>query len=234
VTAARADDAHAAAQSFIDEVSALDSRYAPSIRALRRGRTKAWKSQTSRFVTTVALDLASRREQRWERWFAYELIRFHPGAFAALDDRTLSRLSRGLDSWDSVDAFGRTLAGPAWVRGLASDELIGRWSRSPDLWLRRLALVSTVALNMKIDGGKGDTRRTLAICSRLVDDREDMVVKALSWALRVLSGHDAAAVRRFLREHDDRLAARVKRETGNKLRTGLKNPKTLAKKENRS
>jgi 3-methyladenine DNA glycosylase AlkD len=229
VTTTEADDASRAAQSFVDEVEALRTRYAPSIRALRRERTKAWKSQTPRFVATVALDLASRRDHRWERWFAYEVIRFHPGAFAALNDRTLSRFSRGLDSWDSVDAFGRTLAGPAWVRGLASDGLIERWSRSPDLWLRRLALVSTVALNMKIDGGKGDTRRTLAICTRLVDDREDMVVKALSWALRVLSTHDAAAVRDFLRKHDGRLASRVKRETANKLRTGLKNPKAFAK-----
>jgi 3-methyladenine DNA glycosylase AlkD len=52
-----------------------------------------------------------------------------------------------------------------------------------------------------------------------------MVVKALSWALRVLSTHDAAAVRAFLRKHDTRLAARIKRETGNKLRTGKKNPR---------
>jgi 3-methyladenine DNA glycosylase AlkD len=52
-----------------------------------------------------------------------------------------------------------------------------------------------------------------------------MVVKALSWALRVLSEHDPKAVRDFLAKHDARLAARVKRETNNKLRTGLKNPK---------
>ena len=213
------------AQSFVDEVCALPATYTPSIRALRRARSRAWKSHTPDFVTAVALDLAARRTHRWERWFAYEVIRFHRGAFAALSDATLARLAKGLDSWDSVDAFGRTLSGPAWAQGMASDGLIDRWSRSRDLWLRRLALVSTVALNMKSDGGHGDTRRTLAICTRLVDDHEDMVVKALSWALRVLSTHDAAAVRAFLRKHDTRLAARIKRETQNKLRTGRKNPK---------
>jgi 3-methyladenine DNA glycosylase AlkD len=213
------------AQSFVDEVCALPSLYIQSIRAVRRLRTRAWKGKAPDFVTAVALDLAQRRAHRWERWFAYELIRFHAGAFAALNDRTLSRLAKGLDSWNSVDAFGRILSGPAWAHGRASDGLIDRWSRSHDLWHRRLALVSTVALNMKSDGGRGDTRRTLAICSRLVDDHEDMVVKALSWALRVLSSHDAAAVRQFLRQHDARLVARIKRETAIKLRTGLKNPK---------
>jgi 3-methyladenine DNA glycosylase AlkD len=50
------------------------------------------------------------------------------------------------------------------------------------------------------------------------------VVKALSWALRELVVHDPQAVREFLGAHEGILAARVKRETGNKLRTGLKNP----------
>jgi 3-methyladenine DNA glycosylase AlkD len=59
----------------------------------------------------------------------------------------------------------------------------------------------------------------------LVSDRDDMVVKAMSWALRALVVHDAEVVREFLSEHEDELAARVKREVRNKLRTGLKNPK---------
>jgi 3-methyladenine DNA glycosylase AlkD len=225
--------ARQAAQAFVDEVCALPSPYAPHIRAVRRARSREWKTAAPKFVTAVALDLATRRRHRWERWFAYELVRFHKGAFEALDDRVLARLAKGLDSWDSVDAFGRILSGPAWAQGRASDGLIDRWSRSSDLWLRRLALVSTIALNMKSDGGRGDTRRTLAICTRMVDDREDMVVKALSWVLRILSTHDAAAVRAFLRKHDARLAARIKRETGNKLRTGKKNPKGVARGDKR-
>ena len=218
--------ARQAAQAFVAEVRALPSHYAPHIRAVRRARSREWKTAPPKFVAGVALVLATNQQHRWERWFAYELVRFHKGAFEALDDRILARFAKGLDSWDSVDAFGRILSGPAWAQGMASDSLIDRWSRSRDLWLRRLALVSTVALNMKSDGGRGDTRRTLAICSRMVDDHEDMVVKALSWALRVLSTHDAAAVRAFLRKHDSALAARVKRETANKLKTGRKNPKT--------
>jgi 3-methyladenine DNA glycosylase AlkD len=59
----------------------------------------------------------------------------------------------------------------------------------------------------------------------LVDDSEDMVVKAMSWALRELVPHDPVALRTFLREHDGALAARIKREVENKLRTGLKTPR---------
>jgi 3-methyladenine DNA glycosylase AlkD len=49
-----------------------------------------------------------------------------------------------------------------------------------------------------------------------------MVVKAMSWALRSLIRWDPNAVAAFLARHEQTLAPRVKREVGNKLRTGRK------------
>ncbi len=162
------------------------------------------------------------------RWQAYEIIAAHAGAFLTLRAETLEELGQGINSWWSVDSFARTLSGPAWRDGLVSDELIIRWAHSPDLWWRRAALVSTVAFNVRSQGGKGDVPRTLAICQVLVADHEDMVVKALSWALRELVYFDPNAVERFVQEHEHVLAGRVKREVGSKLRTGLKNPRQKA------
>jgi 3-methyladenine DNA glycosylase AlkD len=109
-----------------------------------------------------------------------------------------------------------------------ADEHILAWTRSEHLWTRRAALVSTVPLNQPARGAtapRGEARRTLAVCERLIDDRADMIVKGLSWALRVLAVKDPEAVVAFVDKHRERLAARVIRETNNKLRTGLKNPK---------
>jgi 3-methyladenine DNA glycosylase AlkD len=80
-------------------------------------------------------------------------------------------------------------------------------------------------LNVKARGGIGDAGRTLAVCSLLIDDRDEMVVKAMSWALRALATRDAKAVERFMAANDSRLSARVRREVGAKLTTGRKNPK---------
>jgi len=213
--------ARAAADSFVAEAQALPAQTVPALRRLRQKSSREWRD----LPAAPLLEIAGRVAQRPAlRWMAYELIRFHRGAFAALDEPLVDAFSVGLDSWQSVDAFGRILSGPAWVEGLIGEELIHRWGRSQDLWLRRAALVSTVALNMPGDGGTGDAPRTLAICERLVGDREDMVVKALSWALRTLAMREPAAVADFLVVHEDELAARVKREVGHKLRTGLKNP----------
>jgi 3-methyladenine DNA glycosylase AlkD len=82
-----------------------------------------------------------------------------------------------------------------------------------------------VFLNRKSQGGRGDAPRTLAVCEQLVKDRDDMVVKAMSWALRDLIARDRKAVEQFLEKHDAHLAARVKREVRNKLTTGRKNPR---------
>ena len=85
--------------------------------------------------------------------------------------------------------------------------------------------MSTVALNLRSQGGKGDSKRTLAICRLLAADQEDMVAKALSWALRELVVHDRKSVQALLKDNEAVLAARVKREVRNKLESGLKNPK---------
>jgi 3-methyladenine DNA glycosylase AlkD len=156
---------------------------------------------------------------------AYELIHHHRAALAGLRAADLRRLGRGLDGWAATDAFGLYVAGPAWRERQVSEGLVRRWARSKDRWWRRAALVSTVALNSRARGGRGDVARTLAVCRSLLADRDDMVVKAMSWALRELAKRDPAAARRFVAAHRGELAARVVREVGNKLATGLKNPR---------
>jgi 3-methyladenine DNA glycosylase AlkD len=214
-------DAQSIAARIEAEIAALPEPNTPRVRTIRREYSRRLQDASSKLVLDVARGLI---QGYGHRWVAYELVRNHEGAFATMDGPTLEALGEGIDSWWTVDSFARTLSGPAWLRGQAPDDLIVRWARSDDLWWRRAALVSTVALNIRSHGGYGDTERTLRICRLLAGDHEDMVVKAVSWALRALSIHDPDAVRAFLDEFDDVLAARVKREVKNKLLTGLKNP----------
>jgi 3-methyladenine DNA glycosylase AlkD len=194
----------------------------PHVRLVRRRYSQWLQNAGPGLVLDTARELISTYGYRC---LPYELIRYHPKAFQSLDEDVLEALGKGMHSWEAVDSFARTLAGPAWLRGQVPDEAIYRWAGSGDRWWRRAALVSTVALNVRSHGGPGDTPRTLEICRRLVDDHDDMVVKALSWALRELLPHDVQAVSGFLAEYEERLAARVKREVRNKMDTGLKTPK---------
>jgi 3-methyladenine DNA glycosylase AlkD len=210
------------AEGFSAEQAALNTHNTDSERAIRLKYSNLVHQAPAEYVLSFARQLLFSHGQRWQ---AYEIIAEHKGAFQSLGGRELEELGQGMNSWWSVDAFARTLSGPAWQDGLVPDELVVKWAGSPDLWWRRAALVSTVAFNIRSQGGRGDTPRTLAICRLLAADHEDMVVKALSWALRQLVYFDPQAVEGFIQEYEHVLAGRVKREVGNKLRTGLKNPK---------
>jgi 3-methyladenine DNA glycosylase AlkD len=190
------------------------------VRAVRREFSRRLAKTPAPDVLNLALSL---RDQ--QRFVAYELVCYHRAALHSLGETELEQLGQGLASWDAVDTFACYLAGSAWRERQVPDALIHRWAGSEDRWWRRAALVSTVPLNNKARGGRGDAARTLAVCRLLLDDRDDMVVKALSWALRELAKRDPQAVQEFLSEHDPALASRVKREVQHKLTTGLKNPR---------
>jgi 3-methyladenine DNA glycosylase AlkD len=195
----------------------------PELRGIRRALSGRLREAPAPDVIEAAFKL-SQIPRRGCRFVAYELIAHHPQAPMLLDARRLERIGRGMASWDAVDCFSVFLAGPAWRRGTVPSPVIHAWARSADRWWRRAALVSTVPLNSRAHGGKGDSRRTLRVCRILERDRDPMVYKALSWALRELSKRDPEAVRRFLSERSGALAATVLREVRNKLETGLKNP----------
>ena len=203
-------------------IQGLAVRNTPNVRAIRRRYSHSLGEANASLVLAIAKELLNRYGCRG---VACELILHHQDALDRIREPDLEGFGRGIDSWWSVDCFARTLSGPAWRQGSVGDELMLRWARSGDRWWRRAALVSTVALNVRSEGGQGDAARTLRVCRQLVDDRDEMVFKAMSWALRELVVHDSKAVRVFLGKYADRLAPRVMREVRNKLETGLKTPR---------
>ena len=206
------------------EIKHLPNQNTSAIRSIRLSYSEKVKSANPEYILRLARLLCFKHDLRW---VAYEIIADNPAAFRALGAAELEEFGQGINSWWTVDSFARTLSGPAWQHGQISDDIIHQWACSTDPWWRRAALVSTVALNLRSKGGRGDVPRTLAVCQRLADDHEDMVVKALSWSLRELVVHDPQAVDKFLQEFDHVLAARVKREVGNKLNTGHKTPRRI-------
>lgn len=154
---------------------------------------------------------------------AFEMIGRDRKLLGTLEYMDLSELGQNLDNWASVDHYTVGIFGVLWGRGVVKDKHIDKLLKSDNFWDRRVAVVSTVSLNLKSRGGTGDTPRTIAICEQVVDERHDMIQKALSWALRELSKRDREAVISFLERNEKRLANRVLREVNHKLDFGTKN-----------
>jgi 3-methyladenine DNA glycosylase AlkD len=159
------------------------------------------------------------------RQVAFELLDRRKDARRLLTPEGIRAMGEANDNWASVDAYCAFVSGPAWREGQLPDAEVLAWARSTSTWWRRAALVSTVPLNMRSRGGRGDSSRTLRICAALAEDRDPMVAKALSWALRALVPVDRASVETFLEEGGEALAPLVRREVRNKLDTGRKNPR---------
>ena len=208
-------------RAVLKELVSLPRLDTPSVRALRKRYSGLLRQEPGRFVYRFVLSLLEAGS--WPaRVIAWEVLATHRAAFESLSDREVEKMANGLDDWGSIDLFGVTVLGQAWREGLVSDKKIHAWTKSTDRWRRRLALVATVPLNSKARGGSGDSVRTLRVCRLLLDDRDAMVVKALSWALRELAKQQPTVVAEFIEFEEDRLAALVKREVRNKLRTGKK------------
>jgi 3-methyladenine DNA glycosylase AlkD len=193
----------------------------PIVRAIRREFSRRIADAAPESVVQLSLYLLNQNSNLL-RFFSYELLSHHRHALEQLTTDDLLKLGKGLDSWSSVDCFAMYLSGPLWAEGKVSDKTIATWAHSQDRWWRRTALVSTVARSRR--GNADDRRRVLRICALLAPDTEDMVVKALSWALREIAKKHPEEARNFLEKHRHTLAARVVREVNNKLRTGLKTP----------
>ncbi|MGB9242752.1 MAG: DNA alkylation repair protein [Candidatus Acidiferrales bacterium] len=218
----------ALAEEIDERLSSLAGGAATAeLREVRREFTHRLKDAAPHVVLELA-NLLIDVPQTAYRFIAYELIHHHPAALSHLNAWQLEQLGRGIASWGAVDCFAVYLSGPVWRDRRVPNSLIHGWARSADRWWRRAGLVSTVPLNSKSQGGAGDTYRTLQVCRLLERDRDPMVTKAMSWALRELAKRDPRAVRDYLAARKDVLPAIVLREVTNKLKTGVKNPKSKA------
>ena len=208
----------------VAEVARLNGAGVPALRAVRARLSARLKTAPGSAVVAIGLGIASNASMQpaRARWIGWELIANHQAARDSLDIQQVEALGHGNASWDEVDTYGINIAGPCWMRGRISDQDIQRWAASVDHWQRRAALVACVCQNTRAHGGRGNVQATLTIATLLLDDRHDMVVKAMSWALRSLIHWDRNAVERLMQANAARLAPRAKRETTIKLNTGTK------------
>lgn len=99
-----------------------------------------------------------------------------------------------MNNWDLVDAAAPYILG----RHLKarSRDVLHRLARSANIWERRIAIVSTLAL---IRGG--EVEETYRIARKLLADEHDLIHKAVGWALRESGKVSSVALLDFLRMH---------------------------------
>lgn len=87
-------DARVATDALLSDLKTLTEHTTPALRVYRRRYSRIWKGKPAAFVIPIARALLRSSDYRW---LAYELIRYHPSAFAAMNDRLIARLAAGKD-----------------------------------------------------------------------------------------------------------------------------------------
>lgn len=97
----------------------------------------------------------------------------------------------GVNNWDLVDSSAYHILG-TWL--LDKDRrLLYEMAKSPDIWERRIAIVATMAFIRA-----GQTTDTFKIAEVLLNDKEDLIQKAVGWLLREAGKKDNAELKKFL------------------------------------
>lgn len=99
-----------------------------------------------------------------------------------------------INNWDLVDLSAANIVGDYLID--KNKDVLYKLAKSENLWERRIAIISTHAFimeNMFDD--------TLKLSELLLDDKHDLIHKAVGWMLREVGKRDQRAEERFLKKH---------------------------------
>jgi 3-methyladenine DNA glycosylase AlkD len=106
------------------------------------------------------------------------------------------RYTRFINNWDLVDVSAPWITGAWSIENPSGLAQLRKRLRSPLLWDRRIAMVSTLAW---IRVGKFEVVTEFA--AQLLADREDLMHKATGWMLREMGKRDRARLTAFLSKY---------------------------------
>lgn len=113
----------------------------------------------------------------------------------ALFDLYLRRTDR-INNWDIVDTSCRDVVGEYILEHPEKIDVLRKLAVSPDLWERRIAMVSTWAMIRK-----NQLDVPYEIAEMLLPDKHDLIHKAVGWMLRTAGDKDQERLRAFLTKH---------------------------------
>lgn len=101
-----------------------------------------------------------------------------------------------VNNWDLVDVTAPKIVGAYLSEKESGRMVLYRFAKSENLWERRIAIVSALALIRN-----GDFSDMLAIAELLLGDPHDLIHKATGWMLREVGKRDKLVLKRFLDAH---------------------------------
>jgi 3-methyladenine DNA glycosylase AlkD len=103
----------------------------------------------------------------------------------------LKRISKYVNNWDLVDSSAHLIIGPHLEN--MPLPILDKLAYSKNVWERRVSIISTLHLIRK-----NEYRPTLKIAKILLNDKHDLIHKAVGWMLREVGNRAQAVESQFL------------------------------------
>jgi 3-methyladenine DNA glycosylase AlkD len=101
---------------------------------------------------------------------------------------------KGINNWDLVDLSAPKIVGAYLID--KEKDLLYKFARSEDLWEKRISIISTQAFIRE-----HYFEDTLKISETLLNDKHDLIHKAVGWMLREVGNRDLKTEEEFLQKH---------------------------------
>jgi len=102
--------------------------------------------------------------------------------------------TKNINNWDLVDLSCPNILGDYLLN--KSRKILYKLAKSKNLWEKRIAIISTLAFIRNRDFGG-----TLQIAEILLNDKHDLIHKAVGWMLREAGKRDRRVLENFLQKH---------------------------------
>lgn len=167
----------------------------PGRREATKELIRSWRGREPAEVCNLAEELWAQEEREFH-YVACDLLRAYKGELGV---SWLAALVTTNSWWDTVDALAKVVGKRASPRDMRA------WSRTDNLWLRRVSVIHQLGFKEKTDP---------LLLTEMIDAAngtgEFFLNKAIGWALRDYARTEPEWVQRFVEQHD--LAPLARRE----------------------
>jgi len=151
----------------------------PDARKIARAAVKAHPLDTLDDLQNAVSTLWDEAEFREERYAAAELTKLRVAKGRLEMVPIYEHMAITGAWWDHVDEVAHRIADLHDTHPGETAAIVRRWSRSGNMWLRRLSIISQLGRHERVD-----TALMTAVIEPNVTNKEFFIRKAIGWALR--------------------------------------------------
>ncbi len=120
---------------------------------------------------------------------------YNKGNFSKIFEYYIRQISF-INNWDLVDSSAPYIVGDYLYNNPDERSILFEFVHSENLWVRRISIVSTFTLIKN-----NQFNETLQIAKILLNDKHDLIHKAVGWMLREVYKRDQDLIRTFLKQN---------------------------------